>query len=145
MIVSFSHINRRVRDLDETIEFYTKYLGFYLLRRYRRAGRGEAAYIGLGDLLFELGVVDDPAQLPQDGIEGRLGLAVTDLDGVLAELRRNGVEVVEDARDMTTAWGRQAAIKDPNGYVIALREWSPPDGPHFDGWQPRHASVERVG
>lgn len=144
MILSFSHINRQVRELDRTIAFYVTNLGFYVLRRYRRAGRSDAAYIGLGDVLFELSVAPEHGASPRDPMEGRLGLTVTDLDGVLAELQRNGVEIIEEAREMTTFWGRQAAIKDPDGYVIALREWAPPDGPHFDGWEPRHDTVERI-
>ena len=143
MIVSFSHINRRVRDLDVTIAFYVDLLGFYLLRRYTRSGR-EAAYIGLGDLLFELGVAQSDAELPRDGMDGRLGLAVTGLDGTLAGLRAKGVEVVEEPREAQTFWGRQAAIKDPDGYVIALREWRAPDGPHFSGWQPAGPDTHRL-
>jgi len=142
MIVSFSHINRLVRDLDESIDFYTTNLGFYLLRRYDRNGR-EGAYIGLGDVLFELGVAADmPA--PTENNAGRLGLTVTDLDSVVAELRENGVGIVSEPEEMRTFDGRQAAIRDPNGYVIALREWRPPDGPHFADWQPRHEGVVRL-
>jgi catechol 2,3-dioxygenase-like lactoylglutathione lyase family enzyme len=142
MITSFSHINRAVRDLDVTIAFYTQNLGFYLLRRYLRNGR-EGAYIGLGDVLFELGV-DPDLDVGVLGAAARLGLTVTDLDEVLAELRRKGVELVEEPAEMRTFNGRQAAIRDPDGYVIALREWRAPDGPHYAGWQPRHEGVTRL-
>jgi lactoylglutathione lyase len=142
MITSVSHINRTVRDLDETIDFYTKHLGFFLLRRYDRNGR-EAAYIGLGDVLFELGVDRDAPELGAD-LATRIGLTVTDLDAVLADLRAQGVEIVTEPDEMRTFWGRQAAIRDPNGYTIALREWREPDGPHFAGWTPRHEGVVRL-
>jgi catechol 2,3-dioxygenase-like lactoylglutathione lyase family enzyme len=142
MIVGFSHINRTVRSLDTAIEFYTKNLGFYLLRRYIRNGR-EGAYIGLGDVLFELGV-DPDLDVAKLGVAARLGLVVTDVDAVVAELRSKGVEVVEEPAEMRTFNGRQAAIRDPDGYVIALREWRAPDGPHYAGWQPRHEGVIRL-
>jgi catechol 2,3-dioxygenase-like lactoylglutathione lyase family enzyme len=142
MITSFSHINRVVRDMDESIDFYTKTLGFYLLRRYDRNGR-EGAYIGLGDILFELGVSADMPP-PTENSEGRLGLTVSDLDALFADLKQRGVEIVSEPDEMRTFNGRQAAIRDPNGYVISLREWRPPDGPHFAGWQPRHEGVVRL-
>jgi catechol 2,3-dioxygenase-like lactoylglutathione lyase family enzyme len=142
MITSFSHINRAVRNLDATIDFYTQNLGFYLLRRYIRNGR-EGCYIGLGDVLFELGVTQD-VEAATASISSRLGLTVTDLDAVVAELRSKGVEVVEEPAEMRTFNGRQAAIRDPDGYVIALREWRAPDGPHYAGWQPRHEGVVRL-
>jgi catechol 2,3-dioxygenase-like lactoylglutathione lyase family enzyme len=142
MIIGVSHINRPVRDLDETIEFYTKNLGFYLLRRYRR-NEWEGAYIGIGDVLLELGASPD-AMSRATGIVGRLGLTVSDLDEVLADLRKKGVEIVEEAAEMRTFNGRQAAIRDPNGYTIALREWRAPDGPHFADWQPRDEQMKRL-
>ncbi len=142
MITNVSHINRAVRDLDRTIDFYTQNLGFYLLRRYVRNGR-EGCYIGLGDVLFELGVTEDIAAATAS-ISTRLGLRVTDLDAVVAGLRSKGVEIVEEPAEMRTFNGRQAAIRDPDGYVIALREWRAPDGPHYAGWQPRHEGVTRL-
>src|ERR1700730_10657185 len=142
MITSVSHINRTVRDLNETIEFYTKNLGFFLLRRYNRNGR-EGAYIGLGDLLFELGLAQDTSALGES-LATRIGMTVTDLDAVPADLRSKGVEVVSEPEEMRTFWGRQAAIRDPNGYTIALREWRTPDGPHFAGWQPQQEGVIRL-
>jgi catechol 2,3-dioxygenase-like lactoylglutathione lyase family enzyme len=142
MITSFSHINRTVRDLDESIEFYSRFLGFYLLRRYDRNGR-EGAYIGLGDVLFELGC-DPNMPAPAENNEGRLGLTVTDLNAVFQDLKQKGVAVVSEPEEMRTFNGRQAAIRDPNGYVISLREWRLPDGPHFGDWQPRHEGVVRL-
>jgi lactoylglutathione lyase len=142
VITSFSHIYHRVRDLDESIAFYTGRLGFNLLRRYDIDGR-ESAYVGLGDVLLEMSAARSPAELPGPDGERRLGLTVTDLDGVMAGLKGAGVVIVQEAYDARTFWGRQAAIKDPNGYIISLREWRAPDNPHFEGWQPAHQGVHR--
>lgn len=142
-ITSFSHIYHPVRDIDETIEFYTKNLGFRLLRRYRNNGN-DAAYIELGDVLLELSKAD-PSRLPTGDYEYRLGLTVKDLDGITADLKRKGIEFVREPSAARTFWGRQAAIKDPNGYAVSLREWEAPDNPRYGGWQPRSAEVERTG
>lgn len=141
MITTFSHIYHRMRDIDESIEFYTKNLGFKLLRKYS-IDDAPAAYINLGDVLLELSVVKNPADLPQN--ERKMGFTTTDVDADVERLRKNGVEIVEDGREARTFWGRQAAIKDPSGYVITLREWRAPDNPRFDGWQPTQEEVKRV-
>ena len=143
MISSFSHIYHRVRDLDETIDFYTRNLGFKLLRKYEMNGR-VSAYIELGGVLLELSEIPDPADLPGPDGERRLGLTVTDIDTVFAELKDKGVEIVQDPRDANTFWGRQGAIKDPSGYIVSLREWSAPDGPQYPDWQPRREGVHRL-
>ena len=142
MITSFSHIYHRVRNLDESIDFYTSRLGFYLLRRYDVDGR-ESAYLGLADVLLEMSVARSAAELPGPEGERRLGLTVSDLDGVMADLRNAEVEIVQEAYDARTFWGRQSAVKDPNGYIISLREWRAPDNPRFQGWQPSHEGVHR--
>jgi catechol 2,3-dioxygenase-like lactoylglutathione lyase family enzyme len=140
VITGFSHIYYRVRDLDESIAFYTQKLGFYLLRRYSVDGR-ESAYVGLKDVLLEMSAAPG---LPLDPPERRIGLTAPDLDAVLQNLRSKGVEVLEEGRAARTFWGRQAAIKDPNGYIITLREWRAPDNPRFEGWQPEAGNVRRI-
>lgn len=143
MITSLSHIYHRVRDLDQSIDFYTTRLGFSLLRRYSVDGR-ESAYVGLADVLLEMSVARDATELPGPDGERRLGLTVTGLDTVMAGLKAAGIEVVQEPFDARTFWGRQAAIKDPNGYIISLREWRAPDNPRFVGWQPAHEGVVRL-
>ena len=140
MITSFSHIYYKVRDVDETIDFYTKNFGFRLLRKYEINGR-PAAYLELGQVLLELSPAQ-PEEMPKPG-ERRIGLTAPDVDAVVEGLRKNGVEIVEDARPARTFLGRQAAIKDPNGHIITLREWQAPDGPGYEGWQPSHPEVVR--
>jgi catechol 2,3-dioxygenase-like lactoylglutathione lyase family enzyme len=144
MITSFSHVYHRVRNLDESIDFYTSRLGFHLLRRYAMDGR-ESAYIGLGGVLLEMSVVRDESELPGPAGERRLGLTVTDLDAVMAGLTAGGIDVVQDPYPARTFWGRQAAIKDPNGYIISLREWRAPDSPAFPDWTPDSDGVVRLG
>ena len=144
MITSFSHIYLPVRDVDESIEFYTQ-LGFRLLRKYRMTEAGNAsAYVELGDVLLELTLARQPLPGDQERVEPRIGLTVTDMDAVIAALRKRDVEVEREPFDARTFWGRQAMIKDPSGYGVSLREWQAPDGPRFDGWQPKHEGVSRI-
>ena len=145
MITSFSHIYLPVRSVDDSIEFYTKKLGFRLLRRYRTGDTGPgSAYVELGDVLLELTQARNPVPADEGRVESRIGLTVTNMDAVMADLVSKGVEVSREPFDARTFWGRQAQVKDPSGYGISLREWAAPDNPHFDGWQPKHEGVVRL-
>ena len=142
MITSLSHVYFPVRDIDETIDFYTQKLAFSLLRRGSNNGR-ESAYLSLDGILLELNTSETTPS--SDGrTELRLGLTVDDMDATLSELRSKGVEVAREPWDAYTFWGRQAQIKDPSGYIISLREWRAPDGPNFEGWQPTTEGVTRL-
>ena len=142
-ITGFSHIYHRLRDLDEGIEWYTKNLGFKLLRKFEMRGT-KSAYVELDNVLLELSTMADPSALPGPEGERRLGLSTTDIDAVFAQLKANGVEILNDPREARTFWGRQGAIKDPSGYIITLREWDDPDHPRYPDWQPRHDDVKRL-
>jgi lactoylglutathione lyase len=144
-ITSFSHIYLPVNDVDESIEFYTQNLGFKLLRKYRMSADGNpSAYVELGDVLLELTKSRTPLPRDPNQVESRIGLTVTDMDGVWADLMKKGVQSAREPFDARTFWGRQAQIKDPSGYGISLREWAEPDNPRFEGWQPRHEGAERL-
>ena len=142
MIRGFSHTYLPVRDLDESITFYTEKLGFYLLRKYLWNGN-PSAYVGLNGILLEMS--NSPTTPSTDGrSELRIGLEVPDIDAALTELKQKGVEVAREPWQALTFWGRQAQIKDPSGYIISIRQWREPDGPQFDGWQPESEAVVRT-
>jgi predicted enzyme related to lactoylglutathione lyase len=141
LFTSFSFIVLRVRDIDETINFYTGVLSFYLLRKYSFVPGGPpSAYLGLEGVLLELFPLDaGEAVAPVS-----FGLNVNDLDAALAYLRGRGVEIVREQFTPRTFWGRQAGILDPSGHRISLREWRAPDGPRYPDWQPDQPGVTRL-
>lgn len=146
MITSFSHVYLPVQDVDAAVRFYTSHLRFHLLRKWRTGDGPEAAYAELNGVLLEISRPAAAAQGRPDGArdEQRFGLVVDDLDAVLSELRAKGVEVATEPFEPRSFWGRQAVIRDPFGYRIALREWRTPDGPTFDAWQPTRADIVRT-
>ena len=145
MFSSFSHIYHPVRNLEESIDFYVNKLGFYMLRRYSSGPGRESCYVGLGGVLLELGT-GNPPEPPADGRPlMRLGLTVSDLDAAMEDLKKKGVEIAIEPFEARTFWGRQGAIRDPNGYGISLREWRRGDGPYFEGWQPTSEGMVRTG
>ena len=145
MANNFSHIYLPVRDVDASVEFYTKNFGFRLLRKYQATeGGSPAAYVELGDVLLELTKASRPVPADETRTEPRIGLAVDDIDATVAKLKAAGVPVEREPFEARTFWGRQAMIKDPSGYGVSLREWEAPDGPRYEDWQPRHEGGVRL-
>lgn len=141
LFTSFAFIPMRVRNLDETIRFYTDDLGFSLLRKYKFTPDGlPMAYVGLNDVLLELFEVEPGAQLDRMSF----GLTVTNLDAAIAHLTQRGIPIVRENFSPRSFWGRQAGIDDPSGHGVSLREWHPPDGPTYPDWQPRYEGGERL-
>jgi len=139
---SISHIYLPVRDVNESIDFYTQKLGFKLLRQYETNGR-PSAYVTLGGILLEL--TPSTTTPSTDGrSELRIGILVDDMDATLAEVREKGVEVAREPWQAQTFWGRQAQLRDPNGYLISIRQYREPDGPDYPDWQPEHEGVVRL-
>jgi catechol 2,3-dioxygenase-like lactoylglutathione lyase family enzyme len=139
---SISHIYLPVRDVNESIDFYTQKLGFKLLRQYETNSR-PSAYVTLGGILLEL--TPSTTTPSTDGrSELRIGILVDDMDATLDEVRANGVEVAREPWQAQTFWGRQAQIRDPNGYLISIRQYREPDGPDYPDWQPEHEGVVRI-
>jgi catechol 2,3-dioxygenase-like lactoylglutathione lyase family enzyme len=144
MISGFSHIYLPVRDVDESIAFYTEHLGFRLLRKWSANGRASAYLTAPDGVLLELTLANRPSPGGEGRVESRIGLTVTDMDALIADLRAKGVKVAREPYEARTFWGRQAGIVDPSGNGVSLREWREPDGPNFDGWQPNAEGFTRL-
>ena len=123
MTASFVHTCIRVRDIDASKEFYGR-LGF----EQRGRLRFESAYniyMGLpggGDVL-EL-TVNVGQEEPYDLGDGynHMALTVDDLDGMLAELAKAGIEPERPPYTIRDGGSRLCFVRDPDGYRIELIE-----------------------
>jgi len=149
-VKSITNIEFHVQDLDASIEFFTKTLGFYLQRRTHREGRlsdvgnarerGEHVFVGLGDTWVEL--MPPPSDVPQDlPYEQRqrpnyvFAVEVEDLDSAVEELKGLGIKVGPINEHLQSFWGRQALAElGPLGQPIALREFRSPDNTRYTEW-----------
>ena len=125
----FLHTSITVRDLDESIRFYTDVLGLRFERR-RPIPENHA----------EIAFVEEPesgARIELTHWEGKstfeageqldhLAFAVTDLDGSLARARKQGVRVAKEPFQLRGGSGRLAFVLDPNDVWIELIERSAP-------------------
>jgi lactoylglutathione lyase len=124
MRTSFAYAGIRVKDIDESIEFYTKVLGMKLMGRSKiGVTRGEVASLvseGRGFPL-ELNHYDEGSEYSTgyaagDGLD-HLAFRVDDLERAIGEIEKTGRPLVADIRSETSRW---VYIQDPNGIWIEL-------------------------
>ena len=123
---SMMHTMIRVKDLDRSLDFYTRLLGMRLLRKKDfPEGKFTLAFVGYGDedsnTVLELTYNWDQAK-PYDignGF-GHLALGVRDIHGVCAELEKAGANIPRPPGPMKHGTTEIAFIDDPDGYKIEL-------------------------
>jgi glyoxylase I family protein len=126
------HVEIVPHDIDNTIRFYSKILGFTIRERVKvevlQAMQGhtveEVAYLTLGNTTVELIKVLDPTDTRHDpwSIGYRMiALEVDDMDETVGYLQEKGVAITFGPVTLGTA--KRAEITDPNGLPIELRQW----------------------
>lgn len=124
-VTALDHFVLRVADLNRALAFYHGLLGLPV--RFLddfRAGRRPFVSLAVGAQLIDL--VPDPTY---DGAAGgflHLCLRIRGtLEPLLEELRQRGVEVLEATpveRMGATGIARSIYVRDPEGYVVELKE-----------------------
>lgn len=119
---TFTYVGIRVKDLQESIDFYTNLLGMTLVKRHTIAETGgEIVEVQSGDAGFILELNHYGAASPYntDYVVGggldHLAFAVDDLDAALREAARRGHPCT---LEVTLARSRWTYIEDPNGIWI---------------------------
>ena len=135
------HVGIVVKDRDASVEFYTRIMGFKILRKYE-TDTMRVAYMYLDDQLLEVNEF-----LAKDKPLGiwHLGFRVDDMDAAMAELKKHGAEYVDgptkfQVKIYATAdvnnekllralrppsdkpYWRISNFKDPNGVLLELLE-----------------------
>jgi catechol 2,3-dioxygenase-like lactoylglutathione lyase family enzyme len=118
------HILFEVSQLDASIVFYRDRFGLKLIRRMDDFAVLEAENVGV--YLWQSRWSFEGARRPgeRDGLGVYPHLEVSDVRRKLDQLRSVGVRVVRDAK--TEAFGTEAFVADPDGYVWALVSVEPP-------------------
>jgi len=120
----FTYAGIRVKDLERSIDFYTKLLGMKVVGRGKvEQTKGET--VGLaseeGGFILELNYYAEDSPYNFEYVTGEgldhLAFKVDDLDKALEEAKKAGYRTV---LEMKTEGGRWAYIEDPNGIWIEL-------------------------
>lgn len=124
------HTMIRVRDLEESIRFYSERFGMKVLRRLSEPDGKSVAFIGFGDeahhTVLELNHSPDKLEFVRGEYFGHLAIGVPDVEALYAVLREAGVKTLKPPRQV----GDEvlASVEDPNGYKIELIEDSHASG-----------------
>ena len=115
-------VRYQVAELDRSIAFYTKQLGFELTQK-----AGPIGVVSRGDLHLLLSGPGSSGSRPmpdgrrqEAGGWNRIVLYVSSLDATIAELKREGVRFWNEIE--AGPGGKQILIEDPDGNPIELHE-----------------------
>ena len=129
MSISIAHLAVTVRDMEESVRFYTEALGFRKAFEIARPETGEPwiVYMNIcpGQFLelFYGGKEENPWREPLIGFN-HLCLEVDDIEAAVEKVRSAGYPIdAEPRQGSDTNW--QAWIRDPNGIRIELMKIMP--------------------
>ncbi len=117
------HTSITVRNMDESIAFYTQLLGMELEnRREIKQNNAEIAFLGMKDTehKIELTWWKGKDNYTEGDQLDHIAFAVKDMDERIRKLRSEGVEIAREPYTLGTS--RIAFIKDPNGIWLELIE-----------------------
>ena len=116
------HIDFYVDDLEKAEEYFTKKLGFKLLRRTEHLGKSIELTSPAGDCLLELHQESEEARNKRESFPGGLhfghiAFKADDINKEFEELKSKGVSFLEDAPTFSPPTGRTLAhILDADGH-----------------------------
>ena len=123
-----AHTMIRVRDLEKSLDFYTRLLGMRVLRQKEYPdGKFTNTFIGYGpedtNTLIELTYNWDQEESYELGTGwGHLALEVPDVYAACEALEKEGANIPRPAGPMKHGTRVIAFVEDPDGYKIELLE-----------------------
>ncbi len=120
------HTMLRVKDLDRSVEFYTKHLGMKELRRNEVPdGKYTLAFVGYGDekdtSVIELTFNWDQTEGYDLGSGfGHLAVGLPDVYKACEELKAAGAKITREAGPVKFGTTVIAFVEDPDGYKVEL-------------------------
>ena len=120
MDYSFNHVGIRVRNLDKTLDFYTKYFGAEFRRGlYIPSGKTIGAYVQIGTFMLEFLSPLCPDENTTYGL-AHIAYTVDDLQKAYEELEANGHKFRVAPKRAGSGDGCLAFVPDPNGVDVEL-------------------------
>jgi len=127
MITGFDHIGITVKDLDKSIEFYTRILDFKEGRKFEYLERGVTIlFLNVGKVQLELfghskEVLEAEKKPLQAGV-AHIALEVENLNETYEKLKARGIEFEREPR--VAMMGQKIVfLSDPDGNILELVEW----------------------
>jgi catechol 2,3-dioxygenase-like lactoylglutathione lyase family enzyme len=124
MKTKFTYTGIRVKDLNQSVKFYTQILGMKESGRSKiEQAKGEVVSLTTheGGPVLELNYYEKGSPFASEYVTGEgmdhLAFQVDDLDKALAEAGKAGYPITLEMKTPNSRW---AYIKDPNGIFIEL-------------------------
>ncbi len=125
----FIYTGIRVKNMEESIRFYTEVLGMQIAEKREKAeptkGEGVTLKSPDSDQLLELNFYENDSQFYAPYVNGEdldhLAFDVENLESTVLDLKRKGVKIIVEPYQIGARAGwREAFIEDPNGIWIEL-------------------------
>jgi lactoylglutathione lyase len=121
--VQLLHTSITVKDMDESIAFYTETLGMTLIKRDEiKQNNAEIAFLGIDgtDHRIELTWWREKKNYSEGDQLDHIAFEVEDVAGFVQKMKEKGVEIAKEPYSLGIS--RIAFIKDPNGIWLELIE-----------------------
>lgn len=122
----FLHTRIRVADLDRSIDWYCKNLGFKISHRSDKSPSGNRIALlelpGNAHMLELCSSANYTPKVPEDLVHTCVG--TEDISGFCRDLESNGLEIWPENWEQSFASGgmKMAFITDPDGYEVEILE-----------------------
>lgn len=124
----FDHVMLRVRDLEKSLDFYTRILGMEVLRKNDyEGGRFTNVFIGFGPENITTTIElthnwDQETVYDLGDAYGHLAFNVDSVTEAMAYLEKEGVTIRTPAKRMNHGTRMLGFVEDPDGHVIEINE-----------------------
>ena len=122
MFKRIAHICLNVRNLQQSLDFYTR-LGLVPMFRFTRKGAPFGVYLKLADSAFIELFEDTKLEMPVNTGLIHFCLETEDLDGLMTDLRTRGIAFSEKKLGCDHTW--QIWLKDPDGNAFEVHQYTP--------------------
>jgi len=118
---TIDHVNMKVKNLEETFEFYHDLFGFQI-KQETNPNKSDVPSIIIGNDSIKLCLYEVPDMKPEGGI-AHFGFHISNFNDILNKCKELGVNVLYGG---TVDWEKSKSvyIVDPSGYEIELSEIS---------------------
>ncbi len=116
---SIDHVNMKVKNLEQSVEFYKNLFGFEV-KQEENPNKLDAPSKIIGNDAIKLCMYEMPEMSPEGGI-AHFGFNITNFDEIIARCNDLGVEILYGG-PIEFEKSRSVYIKEPSGYEIELSE-----------------------
>ena len=117
--MSIDHVNMKVKNLQQSVEFYKNLFGFEI-KQEDNPNKADAPSKIIGNDRIKLCLYEIPDMISEGGIN-HFGFNISNFDKVLDKCKELDVEILYGGM-IDWEKSRSVYIKDPNGYELELGE-----------------------